>query len=210
MCMFHCGVVLFCFAFYSTFLSCHDLNMYEYSNPPSSWDAYLCTIPSSFTTTSFWTARELEDAAAIDPRVKDFTSSRRNEFATRYNDYIPYLVKRWPKLFPASFFNFQNYLWAATACYSRNWVVTVDTVKNIPIQTHIMVPVLDLVNHETQSSYVTFDEKKRVFSIVAGPNGVKEGSEVMISYGDKCNARLLTDYGFAVAQNAYNDLPDCV
>jgi hypothetical protein len=184
--------------------------MYEYSNPPSSWDAYLCTIPSSFTTTSFWTARELEDAAAIDPRVKDFTSSRRNEFATRYNDYIPYLVKRWPKLFPASFFNFQNYLWAATACYSRNWVVTVDTVKNIPIQTHIMVPVLDLVNHETQSSYVTFDEKKRVFSIVAGPNGVKEGSEVMISYGDKCNARLLADYGFAVAQNAYNDLPDCV
>ncbi len=83
-------------------------------------------------------------------------------------------------------------------------------MKNIPIQTHIMVPVLDLVNHETQSSYVTFDEKKRVFSIVAGPNGVKEGSEVMISYGDKCNARLLTDYGFAVAQNAYNDLPDCV
>jgi hypothetical protein len=73
-----------------------------------------------------------------------------------------------------------------------------------------MVPVLDLVNHESDSNYVTYDEKNRIFSIVAGPKGVKEGSEVMISYGDKCNARLLTDYGFAVAQSASGTSPDCV
>ncbi len=184
--------------------------MYEYSNPPSLWDSYLCTIPSSFTTTSFWTARELEEASEIDPRVKEFTSLRRNEFSTRYNDYIPYLVKRWPKMFPSSIFNFQNYLWAATACYSRNWVVSLDSEKEHSAQTHIMVPVLDLVNHESDSNYVTYDEKNRIFSIVAGPKGVKEGSEVMISYGDKCNARLLTDYGFAVAQSASGTSPDCV
>jgi hypothetical protein len=51
--------------------------MYEFSNPPSSWDAYLCTVPSSFTTTSFWSARELNEAAAIDPRVKKFTLTQR-------------------------------------------------------------------------------------------------------------------------------------
>lgn len=125
--------------------------MYEFSNPLSSWDAYLCTIPSSFTTTSFWSSRELNEAAAIDPRVKEFTLIRRNEFATRYNDYIPYLTKRFPKIFPASFFNFQNFLWAATACYSRNWVVNVaaeegkklteTTTQEIPTKklTHIMV-----------------------------------------------------------------------
>jgi hypothetical protein len=182
--------------------------MYEFSNPPSHWDNYICTIPPSFTATSFWSDRELDDAAAIDPRVKDFTSSRRNEFATRYNDYIPYLTKRFPKLFPASFFNFQNYLWAATACYSRNWVVSTGPADNRQT-THIMVPVLDLVNHQEKSCFVTFEETKREFAIVAGPNGVKEGSEVMLSYGDKCNARLLTDYGFAVAQSDRNPLPDC-
>jgi hypothetical protein len=182
--------------------------MYEFSNPPSHWDNYLCTVPPSFTTTTFWTDRELDEAAAIDPRVKDFTSTRRNEFASRYNDYIPYLTKRFPKLFPASFFNFQNYLWAATACYSRNWVVNTGPADNRQ-PTHIMVPVLDLVNHQEKSCFVVFEETKREFSIVAGPNGVKEGSEVMLSYGDKCNARLLTDYGFAVAQSDRNLLPDC-
>jgi histone-lysine N-methyltransferase SETD3 len=180
--------------------------MYEFSNPPSHWDEYICTIPQSFTTTSFWSTREIEEASAIDPRVKDFTLARRSEFALRYNDYIPYLTKRFPKLFPASFFNFRNFLWAATACYSRNWVVHPVSAKH---GTHIMVPVLDLVNHQEKSCYVTFDDSTREFSIIAGPNGVKAGSEVMLSYGDKCNARLLTDYGFAVAKTDKNSLPDC-
>ncbi len=186
------------------FYSC---NRYEFSNPPSAWDAYICTIPPTFTTTTFWSARELSEAAAIDPRVKEFTTLRKNEYATRYNDYIPYLTKRYPKLFPASFFNFQNYLWAATACYSRNWVVNDQSVP--PRSTHIMVPVLDLVNHQEPSNYVSYDADRRVFSIIAGPNGIKEGSEVMLSYGEKCNARLLTDYGFAVAENPNNPLPEC-
>ena len=113
-------------------------SMYEFSNPPSSWDAYLCTVPSSFTTTTFWSAKQLEDAAELDPRVKEFTLIRRNELAARYNDYIPYLSKRFPNVFPPSFFNFQNFLWAATACYSRNWVVNVgaDSKQHT---THIMV-----------------------------------------------------------------------
>jgi hypothetical protein len=183
--------------------------MYEFSNPPSSWDAYLCTIPSSFTTTLFWSARELNEAAAIDPRVKEFTLARRNEFASRYNDYIPYLTKRFPNVFPASFFNFQNFLWAATACYSRNWVVNVGA-ERMKQQTHIMVPVLDLVNHAEQANYVVYDEKNRVFSIVTGPSGVSKGSEVMLSYGEKCNARLLVDYGFAVAQTGDGTMRDCV
>jgi hypothetical protein len=155
----------------------------------------------------FWSARELSEAAAIDPRVKEFSTIRKNEYSTRYNDYIPYLTKRYPKLFPASFFNFQNYLWAATACYSRNWVVN---DKSSPTkQTHIMVPVLDLVNHKEPSNYVSYDNDKRVFSIITGSNGIKEGSEVMLSYGEKCNARLLTDYGFAVPENPANPLPEC-
>jgi hypothetical protein len=183
--------------------------MYEYSNPPSHWDQYICTIPPSFTTTSFWSTREIEEAAALDARVKDFTSARRSEFASHYNDYIPYLTKRFPKLFPESFFNFKNYLWAATACYSRNWVVHIGPA-NDKHSTHIMVPVLDLVNHQEKSCYVTLDDAMREFFVVAGPNGVKEGSEVMLSYGDKCNARLLTDYGFAVAETGLNPLPDCV
>lgn len=73
-----------------------------------------------------------------------------------------------------------------------------------------MVPVLDLVNHAEQSNYVTYDEKNRVFSIVTGPSGVSKGSEVMLSYGEKCNARLLVDYGFAVAQTGDAIMRDCV
>lgn len=80
----------------------------------------------------------------------------------------------------------------------------------LPIQSCQQVPVLDLVNHQEQSNYVVYDDKQRVFSIVAGPNGVFAGSEVMLSYGEKCNARLLTDYGFAVSQSGSDTPRDCV
>ncbi len=74
--------------------------------------------------------------------------------------------------------------------------------------------MLDLVNHisvsmQAKTNYVVYDDKQRVFSLIAGPDGVYEGSEVMLSYGEKCNARLLVDYGFAVAENDDNVIPDC-
>jgi histone-lysine N-methyltransferase SETD3 len=148
----------------------------------------------------------LNEAAILDPRVKEFTLLRKHEFATRYNDYIPYLTKRYPKLFPSSFFNFQNYLWAATACYSRNWVVNVGSAGKA---THIMVPVLVLVNHQDPSNHVLYDVGRRTFAIYAGRAGVTAGSEVFLSYGEKCNAKLLTDYGFAVENDGFNTTPDC-
>jgi hypothetical protein len=52
--------------------------------------------------------------------------------------------------------------------------------------------------------------KNRVFSIVTGPSGVYKGSEVMLSYGENCNARLLADYGFAVTKNGDASMSDCV
>ena len=66
----------------------------------------------------------------------------------------------------------------------------------------IMSPLLDLLNHQFPSNHVSVDLVSRTVSVVVGPDGVKEGSEVMLSYGAKCNPMLLATYGFAVTQNS--------
>ena len=186
-------------------------HMYEYSNPPSAWDAYLCTIPSSFTTTLYWPEAQLLDAVSIAPRLREFTDFRKHQFASNFLQHIPHLIKRYPLHFPASFFNFQNYVWAATASLSRSWSVDAPNAAgpsdNKP--TFIMAPVLDLVNHQLASNHASLDARGRKFSIIAGPRGINEGTEVLLSYGRKCNAKLLADYGFAEAQIGSNALPEC-
>ena len=72
-----------------------------------------------------------------------------------------------------------------------------------------MAPVLDLVNHQLSSNHALLDARRRKFSIIVGPRGINEGAEVLLSYGRKCNAKLLADYGFAEAQIGSNALPEC-
>jgi hypothetical protein len=173
--------------------------MYEYSNPPSAWDAYLCTIPLSFATTVFWSARELGKASALDPEVDVYTAQKKKQFASDYIKYIPFLVRTYPRHFPASFFNFQNFVWASAACDSRSWQV--DASANGGRRAIFMAPAMDLLNHQQSSNHANYDFAARKFSVVAGPSGVREGSEVLLSYGAKCNAKLLATYGFALQQN---------
>jgi hypothetical protein len=156
-----------------------------------------CTIPSSFTTTLFWPAQVLEQAAAIDPRVKKITESNKNRLASQYLLFASSLMQTHQRYFPVALFSFENYVWAATACSSRNWESVAGGKKSF-----IMAPLLDLLNHQFPSNHVSVDHVSRTVSVVVGPDGVKEGSEVMLSYGAKCNPMLLATYGFAVTQNS--------
>ena len=194
-------------------------NMYEYFNANSPWNAFLCTllrsllptlfvtmspctIPSSFTTTLYWSPRDVEAAIALNPQVKKFTDSHKIQMASHYTRFVVPLTKSHPFHFPASLFNFQNFVWAATACRSRSW-----EINSGEGTTFIMVPVLDLVNHRHPGNHVSYDRAARKFSLIAGPEGVEKGAEGFLSYGAKCNALLLATYGFAVAQNTVDCKP---
>jgi hypothetical protein len=177
-----------------------NLNMYEYFNPPSAWDSYLCTIPASFTSTAFWSSHELEKASVLDPKIQELTEKKKRQIALDYIAYIPSLTKAHPRLFPATFFTFQNFVWASAACDSRSWAI--DASANGGTGAIIMVPAVDLLNHHPSSNHASYDVTVRKFSIISGPNGVSEGSEVLLSYGAKCNAQLLATYGFALQQNS--------
>jgi hypothetical protein len=156
-----------------------------------------CTIPSSFTTTLFWPAQVLQHAAAIDPRVKKITESNKNRLASQYLLFASSLMQTHPRYFPAALFSFENYVWAATACSSRSWESEAGGKKFF-----MMAPLLDLLNHQFPSNHVSVDLASRTVSVVVGPDGVREGSEVTLSYGAKCNPVLLATYGFAVTQNS--------
>jgi hypothetical protein len=161
-----------------------------------------CTIPSSFTTTLYWSPRDVDAAISLNPQVKKYTDSYKIQMAAQYARFVAPLTTSHPSYFPASLFNFQNFVWAASACRSRSWEIPGEGAN-----TFIMVPVLDLVNHRHPGNHVTYDREARKFSVVAGPEGVEKGAEVFLSYGAKCNALLLATYGFAVAQNTVDCKP---
>jgi hypothetical protein len=161
-----------------------------------------CTIPSSFTTTLYWSPRDVDAAISLNPQVKKYTDSHKIQMASQFTRFVAPLTTSHPSYFPASLFNFQNFVWASSACRSRSWEIPGEGAN-----TFIMVPVLDLVNHRHPGNHVTYDRVARKFSVVAGPEGVEKGAEVFLSYGAKCNALLLATYGFAVAQNTVDCKP---
>lgn len=89
-------------------------------------------------------------------------------------------------MFSPAEYGFERFKWAATAVYSRNWVVSLLGREEDPEgveSTHIMVPVADMLNHKSQTVHYA------------------RGDEVFIPYGDKCNTQFLVDYGFTLPHN---------
>ena len=62
----------------------------------------------------------------------------------RYNGKYRQLFKIYGNRFPKAQYTFKNFMWAATAVYSRNWAVY-DEDNNM---THIMIPYADMINHK--------------------------------------------------------------
>jgi protein-histidine N-methyltransferase len=67
-----------------------------------------------------------------------------------------------------------------------------------------LVPFADMVNHRRpRVAAWSFDAERRHFVITAVAN-LTRGTEITVSYGQKCNSRLLLNYGFASIRNEFN------
>lgn len=103
-----------------------------------------------------------------------------------------------------NFDSFPAFLWAHLICTSRAFP---ERVINPSCEEHniILLPVLDLLNHENRSkiqwSYSA--EKEFVFEKL---DVVKKGSEICNNYGAKGNEELLWGYGFVIEQNQFDNL----
>lgn len=63
-----------------------------------------------------------------------------------------------------------------------------------------LVPVADMFDHGTAAARWWYDDDRRQFEVTAA-RPLTAGEPVTISYGQHANARLLSAYGFAIADN---------
>jgi len=89
-----------------------------------------------------------------------------------------------------------EFKWARMCVCSRNFGLQIDGHR-----TSALVPHADMLNHyRPRETKWTFDEDRQAFTITTLQH-IAAGSEVLDSYGQKCNHRFLLNYGFAVEDN---------
>jgi len=91
----------------------------------------------------------------------------------------------------------QEFQWARMIVCSRNFGLLINGVR-----TSALVPYSDMLNHlRPRETKWTFDDNTQCFTITTLGKGIKAGSQVYDSYGQKCNHRFLLNYGFCVENN---------
>ena len=154
------------------------------------------------------------------------------------------LLTKFPNLFPRGSLTWENWVWACSIFMSRNLPMEmcieeskVDTnLISIWKELGVMVPFLDMLNHERDMNQVTWVTNTPEDSIEIGDNGsastganeisehpraishkrIKKAAQIFTNYGIKSNHSLLFDYGFAQIGNTDDKvsvgwgLVDCV
>ncbi|KAL7532249.1 hypothetical protein ACHAWF_004065 [Thalassiosira exigua] len=93
-----------------------------------------------------------------------------------------------------------DFRWARMIVCSRNFGLAVGGHR-----TSALVPHADMLNHlRPRETKWTFCEEAQCFTITT-LQGIRAGSEVYDSYGQKCNHRFLLNYGFCVERNVEAD-----
>lgn len=141
-------------------------------------------------------------------RWKKFTMST---YYTEYNGTFAGedgLCVAHPQVFNCSEYTFDLYLWASLILYSRYF--NVDGVDGI---TGVMLPVADLINHNSASlcnqddDGFTFVHDTNTHEYVLKANEpFKKGSPLGICYNPRTNTALLSEYGFAMPNNRYDKM----
>ncbi|KAK3394094.1 hypothetical protein B0H63DRAFT_555359 [Podospora didyma] len=97
-----------------------------------------------------------------------------------------------------------DYLYAWLLVNTRTFYHETERTKKLSRDDRmIMQPVADLFNHADQGCNVSFDPS--AFTIAADRE-YAEGEEVYISYGNHSNDFLLTEYGFVLSENRWDEV----
>lgn len=87
-------------------------------------------------------------------------------------------------------FTFESYCWAYFCLHTRAFYND---------ESLILVPVVDCINHSNNYNCVyNFDSNE--YTLTCSDN-ISKDVEINISYGNRCNARLLANYGFTIDNN---------
>jgi len=158
----------------------------------SRWAAYIDILPSKFETVPIFFDLDLMAmlrGSLVRQKIHDRKESLRIEFENLWT-HVPEFRR----------FTHKEFVWARLVVITRIFGLMIGKVK-----TDGLVPLADMLNHkrprETKWSY---ENSQRGFVINALCD-IGQHSEVLDSYGRKCNSRFFVNYGFALECNDDNE-----
>lgn len=162
------------------------------ANPSSWYQPYYQSLPEVFPNIPlFWDLEDLEKLRGCHMLylVKDRLESISIDYRT---------ICRIAPSFAT--FSEQEFIWARIIVASRNFGVEIDGHR-----TDTLCPLADMLNHHRpRQTKWAFDQKSSSFT-VESTQALEAGSELLDSYGRKCNTRYLLNYGFCVEDNCDGD-----
>lgn len=117
------------------------------------------------------------------------TVARKQRIVRFYENTVKPLIERHPTVFPADIFSLNDVAWAYAIVMSRAYQLSNDNL--------VMVPMLDMFNHDNVETRFGVNAETGEFHIVA-QESVENGKEIFVSFGNKTNAELLSTYGFVL------------
>jgi hypothetical protein len=210
------------------------------SESPASFGPYARTLPSAVPLPLCWKRNELALLAGCVPgiqplqEVAGMTLQLASEFASLVEAGI---LHRFPSVFPRGLITWERWVWAASvytsralpsSCYLDNGDTDAHAHKpedpelfqsnpDVWDELGVMIPFLDMLNHETESAQVTWQPRKverqdeesnedphppRAIS----HKRIKKGSELYCNYGAKSNQILILQYGFGLINNTSDEV----
>ncbi|KAI8114208.1 hypothetical protein M9434_002334 [Picochlorum sp. BPE23] len=172
----------------------------------SAWKPFWNELPDAFKTgISFHESvlNLLEGSAAFNEIQK-----AQKHIRDQYDACAPLfdaLVTAYPKYLTRDMFTYDRYVWAVELWYS--YAFEIEFPPHTMSKT-VMVPFACLVNHSPWPHVVRYgrvDQKEGVLKYPAF-RPVKQGEQAFISYGAVPNLKLITYYGFSIADNPHDIL----
>ena len=215
---------------------------------PPTFGPYARILPSAVPLPLCWKRNELALFSQCVPGVKPLqevagmTLLLASEFIALVDAGI---LHRFPSVFPRGLITWERWVWAASVFTSRALPSSTyldkgdeDTYAHKPTdpdlfqsdpavwgELGVMIPFLDMLNHETDSSQVTWEpptmeegsEETSHSPRAVSHRRVKKGSELYCNYGPNLNSQhLILQYGFGLINNPSDEarmgwsLADCV
>ena len=191
-------------------LIAHGLQAPDYFYKP-----YLRSLPAQFTTPLYWEKSDFDLIENPVSRYNAINSVRAAMmlFVRTVNTFTK--AKRTTKMTVKSAsrnplimnnLSWDLFRWSMSVVMTRqNYIPYVDLMTNEVRQSHTLIPIWDMMNHEYGKMTTLFDPELDCLEYKA-MRSFEEGSEVTMHYGNRSNEQLLIYSGFVSdSANSYDD-----
>eukprot|EP00038_Savillea_parva_P018100 m.22413 g.22413 ORF g.22413 m.22413 type:complete len:560 (+) comp3984_c0_seq2:2-1681(+) len=166
----------------------------------SYWAAFIRSMPVKPTSPLWWTDEQMDEMQS--PRISDEIVKLKESIKEAYDVFFPHLTDAHPELYAGMNITLESFTWASLQVWGRAFDASANDPNDKSRRTWMMVPFIDLVNHQSYVGSFYGDEEatvgndEKAFSCWA-TECFTAGAEIFQSYGShKSSTHYFLYYGF--------------